>query len=47
MSSTLVLAIPDPNQEFQIEVDASGYIIEGVYSQQQTNDLWRLISFLL
>jgi len=47
MSSTLVLAIPDPNQEFQMEVDTSGYAIGGVLSQRQTNNSWRPISFLL
>jgi len=46
MSSTLVLAISDPNQEFQIKVDVSGYAIGGVLSQRQTNNLWRPISFL-
>ena len=46
MSSTPVLAIPDPNREFRIEVDASGYAIGGVLSQQQTNNSWRPISFL-
>ena len=33
MSFTPVLAIPDPNQEFQMEVDTLGYTIEGILSQ--------------
>jgi len=46
MSFIPVLAIPDPNREFQMEVDASEYAIGGVLSQRQTNNLWRPISFL-
>ena len=46
MSFILVLAIPDPNQEFWMEVNASGYAIGEILSQQQTNDSWRPISFL-
>jgi len=46
MSFIPVLAIPDPNWEFQMEVDTLGYTIGGILSQWQTNNLWRPISFL-
>jgi len=35
ISITPVLVISNTNQRFQIEVDASGYTIEGVLSQHQ------------
>jgi len=46
MTTVLVLAIPDNEHKFWIEVDTSGYTIGEVLSQQQTDGFWWLIVFI-
>ena len=46
MTSTPVLAIPNADYKLCMEVDASGYAIGGVLSQQQSDESWRPISFI-
>ena len=41
-----MLAVPDNEHKFQMEVDVSGYTIGGVLSQQQTDSFWWLIAFM-
>jgi len=43
----LTLAIPNLQQRLQLETNASGYVIGGVLSQQQENNSWRPIVYLL
>jgi len=42
----LVLAAPDLDKEFRVEVDASNYTIKGVLSMKCSNKLWRLVAFI-
>ena len=42
-----MLALWDPNQPTQIEVDASGYATGGVRMQKQEDGLWHPIAFHL
>jgi len=46
MTSTPILTIPNTNHKLHMEVDASGYTIGGVLSQQQPDKSWRPISFI-
>ena len=46
MTTALVLAIPDNEHKFWIEVDTLGYAIGEVLSQQQTDGFWWLIVFM-
>ena len=46
MTTTPILAIPDPERKLRVEVDASGHAIEGVLSQLQPNESWRPISYI-
>ena len=46
VSSTPILAIPNADHKFQMEVDTSGYAIGGVLSQQQDDSSWRPVSFI-
>lgn len=43
----LTLAIPNLQQRLQLETNALGYTIGGVLSQQQKNNSWRPIVYLL
>jgi len=47
MMNIPTLAIPKPNKEFRMKVDASGYAVGGVLSQQQENKSWKPIAYLL
>jgi hypothetical protein len=40
-----MLALPQEDRQFQVEVDASGYAIGGVLSQEQQGK-WHPIAFL-
>ena len=42
----LVLAVPDLNKEFRVEVDVSNYATGGVLSMKYSNELWRLVIFI-
>jgi len=44
--STPILAIPNTDHKFQIEVDTSGYAIGEVLSQQQDDSSRRPVSFI-
>ena len=46
MTNTPTLAIPKPNKEFRMKVDASGYAVGGVLSQQQEDKSWKPIAYL-
>ena len=41
-----ILAIPDSKRKMCLETNVSGYTIEGVLSQQQENNSWKLIAYL-
>jgi len=41
-----VLASPDLDKEFRIEVDISNYAIGGVLSMKCSNKLWRPVAFI-
>jgi len=41
-----VLAAPDLDKEFRIEVDASNYTTGGVLSMKCSDELWRLVAFI-
>jgi len=41
-----VLAAPDLDKEFRVEVDASNYATGGVLSMKCSDDLWRLVAFI-
>ena len=41
-----VLAAPDLDKEFRVEVDASNYATRGVLSMKCSDDLWRLVAFI-
>jgi len=45
ITSQLVLALSRREGKFRVEMDASGYAIEGVLSQEQEGK-WKLIVFL-
>ena len=45
-TTRLVLAAPDLDKEFRIEVDASNYATGGVLSIKCSNKLWRLVAFI-
>jgi len=42
-----VLAAPDLDKEFRIEVDASNYVTGGILSMKCSDELWRLVAFIL
>jgi len=46
MTFTPILTIPNADHKLHMEVDASGYAIGGVLSQQQPDESWRPISFI-
>jgi len=46
MSSMPILAIPNADHKFWMEVDALGYAIGGVLSQRQDDSSWRPVSFI-
>ena len=41
-----ILAIPDSKRKMCLETNVSGYTIEGVLSQQQEDNSWKLIAYL-
>ena len=41
-----MLAAPDLNKEFRVEVDTSNYATEGVLSMKCSDELWRLVAFI-
>jgi len=41
-----VLAAPDLNKEFRIEVDTSKYATGGVFPMQCSGKLWRPVAFI-
>ena len=41
-----VLAAPDLDKEFRIEVDTSNYTTGGVLSMKDSNELWRPVTFI-
>jgi len=41
-----VLATPELDKEFRVEVDASNFATGGVLSVKCHNDLWQLVSFI-
>jgi len=41
-----VLAAPDLDKEFRVEVDASNYVTGGVLSMKYSNNMWRLVAFI-
>ena len=41
-----VLAAPDLDKEFRVEVDALNYATEGVFSIKCLDDLWRPVAFI-
>jgi len=41
-----VLAAPDLDKEFRVEVDASNYATGGVLSMKCSDDKWRLVAFI-
>ena len=45
ITSQLVLSLPKREGKFRIEIDASGYAIGGVLSQEQ-EEKWKPIAFL-
>ena len=46
ITTTPILAIPDPEWKLQVEVNASGHAIGEVLSQLQPDESWRLISYI-
>ena len=46
MSSMPILAIPNADHKFWMEVDALGYAIGGMLSQRQDDSSWRPVSFI-
>jgi len=46
LTSTPTLAISNPECKLQMEVNASGYAIGGILTQQQPDKSWKPISFL-
>jgi len=42
-----VLVSPDLNKEFRIEADVSNYATGEVLSMKCSNELWRLVAFIL
>jgi len=47
MMNPPILVIPDNKRKMQLETDVSGYAIKGVLSQQQEDNSWRSIAYLL
>jgi len=41
-----VVAAPDLNKKFRVEVDASNYATRGVLSMECSNDVWRPVAFI-
>ena len=41
-----MLAAPDLNKEFRVEVDTSNYATGGVLSIKCSDELWRLVAFI-
>jgi len=41
-----VLAAPDLDKEFRVEVDTSNYATRGVLSMKGSNKLWRPVAFI-
>ena len=41
-----VLATPELDKEFRVEVDASNFVTGGVLSVKCDDDLWRLVAFI-
>ena len=41
-----ILAIPDSKRKMCLETNVLGYTIEGVLSQQQEDNSWKLIAYL-
>ena len=41
-----VLAAPDLDKEFRMEVNTSNYATGGVLSMKCSNELWRLVAFI-
>ena len=41
-----VLAVPNLDKEFRVEVNASNYAIGEVLSMKYSNELWRLVAFV-
>ena len=46
-TTKLVLAAPDLDKEFRVEVDVSNYITRGVLSMKCSDELWKLVAFIL
>jgi len=42
-----VLVSPDLDKEFRVEADASNYATRGVLSMKCSDELWRLVAFIL
>jgi len=42
----LVLAAPDLDKKFRIEVDTSNYTTGGVLLMKCSDDLWKLVAFI-
>ena len=45
-TTRLVLAVPDLDKEFKVEVDVSNYVTGRVLSMKCSNKLWRLVVFI-
>ena len=43
----ITLAIPNDEGQFRIKVDASDFAMGGILSQQQPNETWRPVAFIL
>ena len=46
LTTAPVLAVPDNNCKFWMKVDASGYVVGGVLSQQQSDDSWQPVVYI-
>jgi len=42
-----VLAAPDLDKEFRVKADASNYVTRGVLSIKYSDEMWRLVAFIL
>jgi len=42
----LVLAVPDLNKEFRVEVDASNYVTREVLLMKCSDNLWKPVAFI-
>ena len=45
-TTRLVLAVPDLDKEFKVEIDTSNYATGGVLSMKCSNKLWRPVAFI-